>query len=460
MSASRSPHVPQRLSAPQLEQERAEREQGVVLVLVLVILIAVTALALSLAREARVEVAIAAERADAVQLRGLVESAIELGMAEVRADLEQGATLRSPWRDDETRFAGLQLEGGRIWLLISEPDPGDGRELRYGLRDEGSKLDINVADEDQLSALPGITQEAVEGILDWRDADDETLEQGAESSYYSTLDPPYTAKNAPFESLDELLRVRGIDAAMLYGEDRNRNGILDPCEDDGDGSFPPDDADGQLDRGLIDYLTVFSRELNRTKEGKSRLLWSDAQPQDLGSRLGEAGASEGFVQRVQLTKTQAGDASSLAEIVLRVGPADAADLAILLDEVTVIEGDQIPGRINVNTCPRELLLGLGLEEEQADAILERRLQADSELNSPAWVSAVLDFPVFAQLVDRITTRADQFTINAVALLDHRPRFRRVEVLIDRSFVPVRVLLRRDLTPLGFPILGERGEELP
>lgn len=452
MSASSS-------TTPKLQE--AAREEGVVLVLVLVILIAVTALALSLAREARVEVAIAAERSDAVQLRGLLDSAIELGMAEVRADLEPGAKLSSPWRDDQTRFAGLQLEGGRIWLLITEPDPGDGREIRYGVRDEGSKLDVNVADEDQLSALPGITQEAVEGILDWRDADDDTREQGAESGYYSTLSPPYTAKNAPFESLEELLRVRGVDAAMLYGEDRNRNGLLDPGEDDGDGSFPPDDADGQLDRGLIDYLTVFSRELNRTKEGKARLLLSEAQPQDLSARLSAGGASDGFTQRVQLAMGgRGGPPGSLGELVANVGPSDAADFAVLLDEVTAIEGDQIPGRINVNTCPRELLIGLGLEDEQVDALLERRLQPDQDLNSPAWLSGVLEFPLFVQLVDRVTTRSDQFTINAVALLDHRPRFRRAEVLIDRSFVPVRVLLRRDLTALGFPILAERGEELP
>ena len=73
---------------------------------------------------------------------------------------------------------------------------------------------------------------------------------------------------------------------------------------------------------------------------------------------------------------------------------------------------------------------------------------------------MLDLQQFAQIIDRATTRSFQFTVHAVALLDDRPRFRRVEVLIDRGFVPVRVLLWRDMTSLGFPFPEERGEELP
>jgi hypothetical protein len=73
---------------------------------------------------------------------------------------------------------------------------------------------------------------------------------------------------------------------------------------------------------------------------------------------------------------------------------------------------------------------------------------------------VIEGQSFVGIVDRITTRSLQFSVHAVALLDDRPRFRRVEVLIDRGFVPVRLILVRDLTGLGFPFPGERGEDLP
>jgi len=67
-----------------------ERERGVVLILVTLILVAVTAMALNLARDARVELALAVERADDVKLRGLIDGAIERAMAEVRAEQDPG----------------------------------------------------------------------------------------------------------------------------------------------------------------------------------------------------------------------------------------------------------------------------------------------------------------------------------------------------------------------------------
>ena len=43
-----------------------------------------------------------------------------------------------------------------------------------------------------------------------------------------TLDPPYRAKNKPLDTVEELLMVKGFDGRILYGEDYNRNGYLDP----------------------------------------------------------------------------------------------------------------------------------------------------------------------------------------------------------------------------------------
>lgn len=442
-------------------RREAERRRGVVLVLVLGLLLLVVALALALGGEVAVECTVAAERVDAVRLRALADSAVERALAALRHDDTPASdSLFDAWRD-EPSWGGLPGDGGRTWLLLREPDPGDGVELRFGVRDEASKLDVNVASAEQLGALPGITEEAVEAILDWRDGDDEAREQGAESAYYAALDPPYQAKNAPFESLDELLRVKGIDEAMLYGEDRNRNGRLDPGEDDGDRSFPPDDADGELDRGLVDYLTVFSRELNRTAEGKARLRWSQASPAEVEARLLAGGASEAVAARVRLLRASAPSIGSRAELLARLGVSDRAQVAVLLEELTFVDADFVPGRINVNTAARPVLAGLpGLEEEQVDAILARRADPTAELSSPAWLLEVVPFATFIGIADSLTTRSHQFTIDAVALLDDRPRSLRVEALVDRSYVPPRILLRREISALGFPLPGERGEELP
>lgn len=441
-------------------RRRRRRREGVILVLVLLIMVFVVALALALARDVRVEVAVAGQHAANVRLRAIADSAIDRALAELRLDATPGDTLREPWRDDEAAFRGVPRDGARVWWFLAEPDPGDGREVRWGFRDEASKLDVNLATREQLLALPGITEEAVDGILDWRDEDDDVSDQGAESTYYAALSPAYFAKNTFFESLDELRRVRGIDDAMLYGEDRNRNGWLDPGEDDGDRSFPPDDADGTLDRGLLDYLTLFARDPNVKQDGSARLVWSSASPGDVRQRLSAAGMAEPAYERLQVLRARGTQVSSLAELV-RFPEIDEAAAKILLEEVTVVDSPVIPGRINVNTAAREVLAGLpGLEPEDVDAILAARGDAQADLASPAWLLRVLPRLKFMGVVDLVTTRSEQFTVQVVVLLDGSPQFRRVEALVDRSVTPMRVLYRRDLTALGFPFPAERGEELP
>ena len=71
-------------------------------------------------------------------------------------------------------------------------------------------------------------------VSDWRDADDVPGLFGAEGEYYSRLEPAYAVKNAPYETMEELLLVRGFTGQLLYGEDYDRNGLLTPNEKDGD----------------------------------------------------------------------------------------------------------------------------------------------------------------------------------------------------------------------------------
>jgi type II secretory pathway component PulK len=63
------------------------------------------------------------------------------------------------------------------------------------------------------------SDEICSAILDWIDKDDNISINGAESSYYQTLNPPYYAKNAPMDDLSELLLVRGVTREMYEGTD-------------------------------------------------------------------------------------------------------------------------------------------------------------------------------------------------------------------------------------------------
>ena len=162
---------------------------------------------------------------------------------------------------------------------------------KYGVADEAGRININALIQldpsgnvlyNVLMTLPNMTEDVADSIVDWVDADDDARASGAESSYYSSLNPGYQAKNGPLNSLDELLLVKGVTPQLLYGNDRNRNGL------------PDDDPAGaaQLDRGWADMLTVYGRELNLDSTGVPRLNVgaTDNLPQlylDLQSAVGQ-----------------------------------------------------------------------------------------------------------------------------------------------------------------------------
>jgi uncharacterized membrane protein YgcG len=169
---------------------------------------------------------------------------------------------------------------GSFCIVAARENDTGANPVRFGLIDESSKLNLNTMmsydledDEQQemLMALPNMTADVADAILDWLDEDEEPRQSGAENEYYGTLSPPYETRNGKLESLDELLRVRGVTHSLLFGEDVNRNGLLDANENDGDASLPYDNGDGVLDRGWNSYFTVVSREANLRADRELRI---------------------------------------------------------------------------------------------------------------------------------------------------------------------------------------------
>jgi hypothetical protein len=150
-------------------------------------------------------------------------------------------------------------------------DLSEGGTVRFGLEDEAGKINVNIAGKAVLMKLPGITDAMADCLLDYIDADSNPRPNGAEQDYYDQLPKPYRIKNGPLATLEELLLVKGFTGTVVFGEDANRNGFLEPNENDADAKFPPDDADGQLDRGLRCLASAVSYEYNLTNAGQPRV---------------------------------------------------------------------------------------------------------------------------------------------------------------------------------------------
>ncbi|HMP05288.1 MAG TPA: type II secretion system protein GspK, partial [Lacipirellulaceae bacterium] len=157
---------------------------------------------------------------------------------------------------------------GRFTILAPAQLNGLYAGVRYGLEDESAKLNLHVllapgAEQyarDRLLALPNMTPDIADAILDWLDADAMPREYGAEAEHYRGLTPPYEPRNGPIAALDELLLVRGVTPELLYGLDQNRNLLVDDDELPRGALQEADMADGAMNRGWAAYLTLHSVE--------------------------------------------------------------------------------------------------------------------------------------------------------------------------------------------------------
>ena len=155
----------------------------------------------------------------------------------------------------------------------------EGGKVMYGITDEESRLNVNHASAEELGKIDGMTPEIVASILQYR----------GENSNGPAPDlsvDNYFPRKGPLETTRELLMVRGVPRDLFLGEDANQNGLLDPEEDDGNVSYPPDNRDGLLDAGWSGMLTVDSMNLNVNAAGDDRVNIRSADESTLGAVRG------------------------------------------------------------------------------------------------------------------------------------------------------------------------------
>jgi general secretion pathway protein K len=193
------------------KRPRFLNERGVALVVVLWIFIFLLVVAFDFSTSVRQEAAAAHRYSDEIQGYYLALAGFERGVYEflqqstgpVASGTEKpGDIFDGNWREETLRGGAFRVR----WL------------------DEAGKININRADEQTLRRTftnLGVEEPArtvlVDSIMDWRDSDDLHRVNGAENEYYRSLNPSYTAKNGPFESLEDLLWVRGVTADLFYG---------------------------------------------------------------------------------------------------------------------------------------------------------------------------------------------------------------------------------------------------
>ncbi len=406
---------------------------GAVLIVTMWIMIVLAGMVVALAVNMRVEASASASDAARAQAEAIEAGAIQYVFA--RVDNLKG---KMPL-ETATFCQAVRLGDGAFWIIRATPD--DDRSLSYGLVDEASKVDVNSAGAGMLSRLPGMTTELAACALDWRDADDTPSDAGAESDYYKALDEPYRAKNAPFETVEELLLVKGFTREILFGEDVNRNGVLDAGEDTS--------GDGTLNRGPGAFFTVYGVEPNTDADGKARVNINDGNQNTALNDLLTKSLSPAQAGMVRSRVRFGRPFRNLIDFYVRSG-LKAEEFDLVADKLTTRGETEVRGLVNLLTAPREVLAALpGLEEADVTALLAKRAETATTLNSITWIPQVLKPAKAIGIGDRITLRTWVFSADIVSISGDGRAFRRCRVVIDARTSPPKVIFRQPLTHLGW-----------
>ena len=378
----------------------------------------------------------------------------------VSADGALRVTIADLARSEDALWLGPASEGGKLNLnALAEADvePADVRELLLG--------------------VPGMEESTADLILDFIDRDADPRPFGGESGLDGS-----EPRNLPLDTLDDLLGLPEVTAALLYGEDANRSGRLDPSEDDGDASAPPDNADGVLDAGWVRHLTVHGRESNVRPDGEPRVNVNgddlDAIINEIAGlfdrTLGDAveaarggefvltisqGAGFGSEDNSEDSEepsdsSSGGRVASLAELFTDTGEDDLVDsqrfspdeYAAIYASLTTEEAATTAGRLDLNAAPVELLAGLpGFDESKAQAVAD---EAGSWLSPMDLVlRGLMTVEELRRAEPLLAVSSRTLSFSSFGSVAGGPVVR-VDAVVDAAEWPPRILSLADLSRIG------------
>jgi len=312
---------------------------------------------------------------------------------------------------------------GDEWAQVQDSPPEldiPGFSVGATVEDESARLNINTATKDMLMALPGMTEEAADSILDWRDADEDPRPLGAESDYYLALESPYEAANGALQTVDELRLVKDVDKTLFDG--------------DGTDALP----------GLRNLVAVRSGERNVGSGGRPRLNINTAEPGQLAASLGDVLTSDDFAA-IERRRRQ-GPLASLSEV-MSIDGVSWRRMAQVLDRIRVDDRNFVEGTVNLNTAGQQVLEAIGLPSDVSQALIggrdEQPLSTKGELADIPGVTR----EVMVAVADRIATKSSVFEVRAFAQAEDRPIRAGILALVDRSGqTPSIIRWREDFSP--------------
>ena len=426
---------------------RPSLRRGSVLVGLLWCLALLSVVVIGVLHTARMDLLVVKNYGDRIQAHYLAVAGIEKAKALLYQDIRErsrsGRHHSGQLYDAPEHFRDVAFGRGQFRVFLREREE-EGRGLQYGISDEESRLNVNVASAEELGRLYGMTPDVVTAILEWRLADNTSRSGGADLEYYASLQPPSQPRNGPLQTVRELLMVRGVSRELLLGSDAHWNRLSAIKGDDREAS-----SLSNWDTGWAGLLTVDSSVKDITSSGGDRVNIQSADERSLTgvrgitpdiaraivayrgqnqfktvadllevtaaqnqNELGQrsSGNATGQDQSAPPPNAQSPNSSPSAP----TGPKVISEelLMEIADDLTVQTEASLAGVVNINTASLEVLACLpGVNRDLARAIISYRTSSGFFPNTACLLKVPgMTRDIFKQVAARVSARSETFRI--------------------------------------------------
>jgi len=276
-----------------------------------------------------------------------------------------------------------------------------------------------------------------------------------ESNLRPDAEPKIYVNQDDLEALyDELAEVLDEQWATFIVALR-RYGPSD-ADDEGETSYTVDDLDLSQsgDYKLTTILDLIGTKVEVKQGGETQNQEnsgdqgkSQGKGDDQGKSQDQGGGQEQGQGEDESTVLESPFADDLASFVTY--------LPTLMDSLTATESERLPARININQASSTILAGIpGMTSEVVDEIINRRqpdpLAAESYHRHETWLlcEGIVTLDQMKLLMPLVTAGGSVYRAQVVGYFDEGGPSARIEVVLDATQSPARVVFWRDLSHLG------------
>jgi DNA uptake protein ComE-like DNA-binding protein len=432
------------------------RQKASILVGLLWCLALLSVVVIGVLHTARMDLLVVKNYGDRIQAHYLALAGIEKAKALLYQDAnDRGRSQKNHngnFYDDAQQFREVPLGRG-VFSVVRRGRADEGGGIIFGVSDEESRLNVNTATADELAKLQNMTPAVAAAIVNWRGGDSTTVT--AEAQYYAGLQPPYQPRIGPFQTVRELLMVRGVTPELLLGRDVRQNGMLAAAGENGSaGSVDSSDL------GWAGILTVDSTVQNLNAAGENCV---NIQSADEGSLTAVQGITPQIARAIVAYRGQH-QFQSIADLLdvtppqNQQGPggADNSDQSgnrvvnenlfmDIADDVTTDNNQSLTGAININTAGLDVLACLpGMTRELAQAVISQRQSGGFFANTGELLKVPdLTRDIFKQIAPLVTARSETFRILSEGKVNSTGARQRIQAIVHIGLNGQRTLSWRE-----------------